>query len=126
VLRAGASDAPGQVRFQQQVSVPGVARVQHVLVLVDAGTIKGYRAAYWFLLEPETAALDRDQGARSEQNVGAWFAAPGVAAYAVSTWPRRKDVNLIQWATLTSGADTLAQQVVETNIDSMAAWAGKR
>ena len=42
----------------QRISVPGVAKVQQKLVLVDAGTIKGYRLAYWYLLRPETEALD--------------------------------------------------------------------
>ena len=64
-------------------------------MLVDAGTIKGYRVAYWYLLEERTAALDLKGGARSEFNVGAWFAAPGVVGYAMSTWPRRGDVNAL-------------------------------
>jgi hypothetical protein len=114
------------VHFFQRVRVPGVARVQQELVLVDAGTIKGYRVAYWYLLGPETEALDREAGARSEFNIGAWLVAPGVVGYALSTWPRRGDVNTLQWVSLTSGADGLAKKVVEGNIDGMAVWAKER
>ncbi len=124
--RDPAREALHQVHFFQRVSVPGVAKVQHDLVLVDAGTIEGYRVAYWYLLGPETAALDSAAGARSEFNVGAWLVAPGVVGYALSTWPRRGDVNALQWVLLTSGADGLAKQVVEGNIDGMAEWANER
>lgn len=113
---------PGSVRFRQVVGVPGVARVQHELVMIDAGTIRGYRIAYWYLLDEETNALDPKAGARGESNVGAWLAAPGVVGYALSTWPRRDDVNALQWVSLTSGADALARKIVEGNIDGMAAW----
>ncbi len=111
--------------FHQSVRVPGVARIQQDLVLVDAGTIKGYRVAYWYLLKDRTKALDTGGGARSEFNVGAWFAAPGVVGYALSTWPRRGDVNALQWASLTVGSDAVARRIVEGNIDGMATWALK-
>ena len=114
------------VHFFQRINVPGVAKVQHELVLVDAGTLKGYRIAYWYLLGPETEALDPQAGARGEFNVGAWLVAPGVVGYALSTWPRRGDLNALQWVLLTSGADGLAKQVVEGNIDGIAAWAKER
>ena len=57
-LRDPTRETPERVHFFQRLSVPGVAKVQHELVLVDAGTIKGYRVAYWYLLGPETEALD--------------------------------------------------------------------
>lgn len=123
--RSGRDQDPGptgRVKFHQAVRVPGVARIQQELVLVDAGTIQGYRVAYWYLLSDRTGSLDPTGGARSEFNVGAWFAAPGVVSYALSTWPRRGDVNVLQWATLTTGSDTFAKRVVEGNIDGMAAW----
>lgn len=118
--------APGSVRLYQRVAVPGVARVQQELAMVDAGTIRGYRVAYWSLLRPETDALDPGDGARSDFNVGAWLAAPGVVGYAVSCGPRREDVNLMQWLSLTAGADAMAGQVVESAIDSMASWSMHR
>lgn len=121
--RGRAAGPPGRVRFYQAVRVPGVARVQQELVLVDAGTIEGYRVAYWYLLKGRTESLDTRGGARSDFNVGAWFAAPGVVGYALSSWPRRGDVNALQWASLTTGSDALAKRVVEGNIDGMAAWA---
>ena len=125
-VRDPAFEPPEQVRFFQVVRVPGIARVQQELVLVDAGTVQGYRVAYWYLLEGETEALDPKAGARSAFNVGAWLVAPGVVGYALSTWPRRGDVNALQWVSLTSGADALAEKVVEGNIDGLAAWAKRR
>ncbi len=114
---------PGKVRFLQVISVPGVAKVQQELVLVDAGTIKGYRVAYWYLLKDRTRSMDPKLAARSDFNIGAWLAAPGVVGYALSSWPRRDDVNRLQWLSLTSGANALARKVVEGNIDGMAEWA---
>ena len=61
-VRDPAPEPPESVHFFQRVSVPGVAKVQQELVLVDAGTIKGYRVAYWYLLGPETEALDPKAG----------------------------------------------------------------
>ncbi|MDB5351699.1 MAG: hypothetical protein JWN86_2946 [Planctomycetota bacterium] len=116
---------PGKVRFYQRIRVPKIATIQHELVLVDAGTIKGYRVAYWYLLKDRTKALDAGSGARSEYNVGAWLAAPGTVGYALSSWPGREDVNALQWVSLTSGANALAKKVVEGNIDGMAAWSLK-
>jgi hypothetical protein len=123
---APAPERPDRVRFFQVISVPGVVKIQQELELVDAGRIKGYRVAYWYLLEDETRALDRKDGARSAFSVGAWLVAPGVVGYALSSWPRRNDVNLVQWKALTAGADALAKQVVEGNIDGMAAWANEQ
>jgi hypothetical protein len=114
---------PAKRRFLQVLSVPGLTRLQHELALVDAGTINGYRVAYWYLLKEKTDALDRKSAARSEFNIGAWLAAPGVVGYALSSWPKREDVNALQWFSLTSGANAVAKQIVEDNIDGMAAWA---
>ncbi len=116
---------PETVRFYQVISVPGVAKVQQDLVLVDAGTIKGYQVVYWYLLKDQTAALNPKAGARSEFNIGAWFAAPGVVGYALSSWPKRNDVNALQWLSLTSGANALAKRMIEGNIEGMVAWARK-
>jgi hypothetical protein len=116
---------PEEVHFYQVIRVPAVAKVQHELVLVDAGTIQGYRVAYWYLLQDQTRSLDPKVAARSESNIGAWLAAPGVVGYALSSWPRRDDVSALQWVSLTSGADALAKKVIEGNIDGMATWAKK-
>jgi hypothetical protein len=113
------------VRFFQVISVPGVVKIQQELVLVDAGTVKGYRVAYWYLLQDESHALGRKNGARSAFNVGAWLIAPNVVGYTLSSWPERADVNMIQWVTLTNGADALAKKVIEDNIDGLATWARK-
>ncbi len=114
-----------KVRLVQVISVPRLARIQHELALADAGTIKGFKVAYWYLLKDKTDSLDPKSGARSEFNIGAWLAAPGVVGYALSSWPKRDDVNALQWFSLTSGANAVARQIVEENIDGMAAWAKK-
>ena len=116
---------PKQVRFHQKISVPVVGTIQHELVLVDAGTVRGFRVLYWYLLEDETKQLSRKNGARSAFNVGAWLVAPGKVGYALSSWPQRDDVNGYQWFTLTNIADAAARKVVEGNIDGMVAWAMK-
>ncbi|MEW4568975.1 hypothetical protein AB1L88_14015 [Tautonia sp. JC769] len=120
---APAEEDPGRVAFTQRINVPGIAEVQHELELVDAGTIRGYRVAYWSLLREETAAMDPGLGARSEANVGIWLASPGVVGYAFHSWPRRDDLNRFQWFSLTTGAAVAARQIVERNIDDMADWA---
>src|SRR5262249_17263817 len=124
-MQASPPMPPEEVHFFQLVRVPAVARVQQELKLVDAGTIQGYRVAYWYLLKDRTRSLDPKVAARSEFNVGAWLAAPGVVGYALSCWPRKEDVNALQWVSLTSGANALAQKVIEANIDGMVAWAKK-
>jgi hypothetical protein len=117
---------PEKVRFFEVISVPTVAWVQQELVLVDAGTVNGYRVVYWYLLKDKTSALDPKLCARSAFNIGAWFVAPGVVGYALSCWPERGDVNRFQWIALTTGENALAKTVVEGNIDGMAAWAKKQ
>ena len=47
---------PEKVRFFEVIRVPKVTKVQQELVLVDAGTIKGYRVVYWYLLKDKTRA----------------------------------------------------------------------
>jgi hypothetical protein len=127
VLASRSRPAPGDspdapVRFYQQVQVPGIARVQQEAILRDLGTIRGYRVACWSLLPEQTEALDPRGGARSAFNVGAWLAAPGVVGYALSSGPRRSDVNTLQWFSLTTGADALARPIAEQTIDDMASW----
>ena len=121
-----APETTERVHFFQRVSVPGVAKVQQELVLVDAGTIEGYRVAYWYLLGPETEALDPEAGRAASSTSGRGWWPRGLWAYALSSWPRRGDVNVLQWVLLTSGADGLAKKVVEGNIDGIAVWAEER
>jgi hypothetical protein len=62
--------------------VLGAARVQQELVLVDAGTIQGYRVASWYLPEDRTGSLDAGRGGASRSMSGrgsrppAWWATP--------------------------------------------------
>ncbi|QDV32594.1 hypothetical protein ElP_04290 [Tautonia plasticadhaerens] len=127
VLSSRSRPDPGRpeedsVRFSQRIQIPGIARVQQEAVLMDLGTIDGYRVACWYLLSEETGALNPRDGARSAFNVGAWLAAPGVVGYALNSWPRREDVNALQWLSLTTGSDALASPIVERTIDGMARW----
>ena len=124
-LGDGKPRQPDRVRFHQVLGVPGVARIQQDLEMIDAGTIRGYRVVTWRLLEDETETLDPRDGARSASNVGAWLVAPGVLGNAISSWPRREDVNFLQWKALTGGADRMAKSVVEGNLDGMAEWSRK-
>jgi len=117
---------PQQVRFYQKVDVPVIATIHHELVLVDAGTINGYRVAYWYLLKDKTNALETKTANRSDFNVGAWITSKGMVAYALSSWPKRDDLNFFQWGSLTTGADMAASPVIKGNIEGMAAWALKK
>lgn len=114
---------PGEVRFYQRISIPLLKDIQHESVLVLAGEKKGYKVACWYMLEAETAALDPKVAARNQYNIGAWLAAPGVVGYALSSAPRREDVNFLQWKALTAGADVTASKVIKANIEGMSGWA---
>jgi len=114
---------PKAVRFYQRVDLPMLGSVHHELVLVDGGTRQGYRYAYWYLLDGETAALDPAKGARSAYSTGAWIVGNGMLGYALSNAPRREDVSWPKWQAMTSGADMTAKPVVKANIEGMAAWA---
>lgn len=116
---------PEKVRFYQRVNIPLLGGVHHELVLVNAGEMNGYKVAYWYMLQDKTDALNPKVAARSQYNVGAWFAKPGVVGYALSSAPRREDVGLVKWVSLTKGADLAAQQVLKGNIEGMARWASR-
>ncbi len=64
------SRPPEGVHFYQVIRVPAVARVHHELVLVDAGTVQGYRVAYWYLLKDRTRSLDPRVAAQRIQHRG--------------------------------------------------------
>jgi len=117
---------PEQVRFYQKINVPVVSKIQQELVLVDHGERDGFRIATWYQLDDETAALNPKVAGRSDFNIGAWLAKDGLAGYALSSAPRRKDVGLIKFKALTKGADVVAPKVFKGNIEGMAAWARQR
>lgn len=116
---------PAQVRFYQRVDVPLLAKIHHELVLVDAGTMNGFRVAWWYLLEPETLKLSSKDAARSQYNFGAWIAGQGQVGYALSSAPVRDDVGFLKWKALTAGADVAAGKVVKANIECMCRWASR-
>ncbi len=117
---------PHAVRFYQYLDLPMISNVHHELVLVDGGTRKGYRYAYWYMLEPETKRLDPNKGARSAFNIGAWIVSPKAVGYALSSWPMREDVGYLSWKAMTSGADLAAKSTIENNIKGMISWTKKK
>lgn len=117
---------PEAVRFYQRVNIPMLGKVHHELVLHRLGEIQGYQVTAWELLKSETDRLNPKQGFRSDYNLGAWFAAPGILGYALASAPRRDDVGRLKFAALTRGADAAASKVLKMNLEGMARWAAKR
>ena len=117
---------PDGRRFYQRLDLPLLGTIHHELVLRDLGTRDGYRVAAWEVLRAETDALSAKEGFRSDYNVGAWLAAPGVVGYALASAPKRDDVGFLKWKALTTGADVAASKVLRANIEGMARWSLKR
>ncbi len=117
---------PEAVRFYQRVNIPMLGKVHHELVLHRLGEIQGYQVTAWELLKSETDRLNPKQGFRSDYNLGAWFAAPGILGYALASAPRKDDVGRLKFAALTKGADAAASKVLKMNLEGMARWAAKR
>jgi len=117
---------PGAVRLYQRVNIPVLGTLHQELVLHRLGEIRGYQIAAWELLKPETDRLDTRRGFRSEYNLGAWLAAPGVVGYALCSAPRKSDVGRLKFAALTRGADAAAGKVLKLAIEGMARWAMSR
>jgi hypothetical protein len=117
---------PDAIRFYQKVDIPLLGAVQQDLVLHRMGTHQGYEVAAWSLNKPATDKLSARDGFRSDYNMGAWFCAPGVVGYALSSAPKRGDVGFLKWKALTRGADAAAGRVIKANIQGMAAWARTR
>ncbi len=118
-------EAPSQ-RFYQRVSIPVLGAVHHELVMHQMPDREGFKIAAWEVLRAETDALNPKLGFRSDYNLGAWIAAPGVLGYALCSAPKRKDVGMLKWKVLTKGADAAASKVLEANLRGMAAWAARR
>lgn len=117
---------PAAVRFYQRVDIPVLGKVHHELVLHRLGEIDGWQVAAWELLKSETDRLDRKVGFRSDYNLGAWLAKPGVLGYALASAPRKDDVGRLKFAALTRGADAAASRVLKANLEGMARWAARR
>lgn len=117
---------PEAVRFYQKVNIPLLGAIQQDLVLYRMGEHRGYQVAAWSLNKRETDKLNTRDGYRGDYSVGAWFCAPGMLGYALSSAPKRDDVGFLKWKALTRGADAAAGRVVKANITGMAAWAAKR
>lgn len=117
---------PDAARFYQAVNIPLLGTVHHELVLHRMGEHNGYQVAAWHVLRAETDALSAKKGFRSDYNVGAWFAKPGVLGYALASAPKRDDVGWLKWKALTKGADAAASKVLKDNLQGMAQWAARR
>ena len=119
-------ELPDSVRFYQRIKLPVLGSIHYENVLHRVGTRAGYEVVAWHLLEQETAALSARVGIRSAYSLGAWFAAPGIIAYALASGPRREDVGLIKWKAMTRGADVAASTALKINMEGMARWATRR
>jgi hypothetical protein len=117
---------PNAVRFYQRVNIPVLGKVHHELVLHRLGEMNGYEVIAWELLKSETDKLNPKKGFRSDYNLGAWFAAPGVVGYALASAPKKSDVGRLKFAALTKGADAAASKVLKANMEGMARWAARR
>jgi hypothetical protein len=117
---------PESVRFYQKIDLPMLGAIHHELVLRRLGERRGYSAAAWDILRPETDALSPKEGFRSEYSQGVWLGAPGIIGYALASAPRREDVGLLKWKALTTGADVAAPRVMRANLEGMARWAARR
>lgn len=115
--------APKALRLYEMINVPLVSKIQMELALMDRGEVGGYRVITWHQLDDETARLDPKKAARSDYNVGAWLAKPGLVGYALASAPRREDLGLLKFKAMTSGADALAPKVMRANIECVSAWA---
>ncbi len=119
-------ELPDSVRFYQRIKLPVLGSLHYENVLHRVGTRAGYEVVAWHLLEQETVALSPRVGIRSAYSLGAWFAAPGIIAYALASGPRREDVGLIKWKAMTRGADVAASTALRINMEGMARWATRR
>ena len=117
----GAYSPPTSVRFYQRIKLPLVGAVHHELVLEDLGDRDGWRVLAWHQ-HPNTEALNKNQGARSEYNVGCWLIRDSAVGYALSSAPRKGDVGRLKFAALTRGADAGAAAVLKANIEGMVRW----
>ena len=95
--------------------------MHHELVLEDLGDRDGWRVLAWHQ-HPNTEALNKNQGARSEYNVGCWLIRDSAVGYALSSAPRKGDVGRLKFAALTRGADAGAAAVLKANIEGMVRW----
>lgn len=116
----------GKVRFYQRIKIPLLGQVHHELVLERIGEHQGWEIAAWTMLEPETRALSKKDGMRSQYNEGAWLVRPGHVCYGLSSAPMKDDVGFLKWKAMTKGGDVAASTVIRENIESMAAWAARR
>lgn len=117
---------PEKVRFYQRVDIPVLGGVHHELVLERLGSHRGFLAAGWSILTPETSALSAKEAFRSDYSHGVWLAAPGLLGYALGSAPRRDDVGFLKWKALTAGADAAASRVLRANLEALGRWAAKR
>ena len=119
-------EPPGSVRFYRRIKIPVLGSIHYENVLHRVEARAGYEVVAWHLLAAETTALSPKQGIRNAYSLGAWFAAPGVVAYALATAPRREDVGMLKWKAMTKGADAAASAALKINMEGMARWAARR
>jgi hypothetical protein len=111
------------VTYVQHMNLPVLGRVQVQINLADYGERDGWRIVAWDQDDEATGALDKKHGARTEYNLGAWLLADDAVAYALSSAPRKSDMNALKYMAMTKGADAMAGEVMKQNIEGMLHWA---
>jgi hypothetical protein len=111
------------VTYVQRMNLPVIGRVQVQIHLADYGVRDGWRVVAWDQDDEGTDGLDKKQGARTAYNLGAWLLAEDAVAYALSSAPRKSDMNALKYMAMTKGADAMAGEVMKQNIEGMVRWA---
>lgn len=111
------------VTYVQRMNLPVIGRVQVQIHLADYGQRDGWRVIAWDQDDEGTDALDKKKGARTAYNLGAWLLADDAVGYALSSAPRKSDMNALKYMAMTKGADAMAGEVMKQNIEGMLRWA---
>ncbi|MFN8129332.1 MAG: hypothetical protein U0R28_11080 [Candidatus Nanopelagicales bacterium] len=111
------------VTYVQRMNLPVIGRVQVQINLADYGERDGWRIVAWDQDDDGTDDLDKKNGARTQYNLGAWLLREDGVAYALSSAPRKSDMNALKYMAMTKGADAMAGEVIRQNIEGMLRWA---
>ena len=111
------------VTYVQRMNLPVIGRVQVQINLADYVVRDCWRIVAWDQDDDGTDDLDKKNGARTQYNLGAWLLREDGVAYALSSAPRKSDMNALKYMAMTKGADAMAGEVIRQNIEGMLRWA---
>ena len=105
------------VTYVQRMNLPVIGRVQVQINLADYGERDGWRIVAWDQDDDGTDDLDKKNGARTQYNLGAWLLREDGVAYALSSAPRKSDMNALKYMAMTKGAiSKLADRLLEKSL----------